>query len=554
MPSGSILSAPVPAFLLLLLVFALLLFSLVALVSLHKMRQREQQWRQSILDVDTAFANAPLAMAILDKELRYLRVNSLLAEINGLPAEEHIGKNLHEVVPDLAPQAESVFRQVLVSGVPVEGFVFEGTTFSQPKIQRTWRESIYPIRAEGGLITGIAVVVQEITEERRLHDALLQTGASERRRATELETVMDAAPAAVFIAHDRDCLHVTANAEAIRMLRLRPSENPSVTAPGKRPFTVYANGGPIPSDQLPLQRAAATGAETWGAELDIHFEEGDIIHVLMNAIPLRDETGQVWGAAAAFTDVTVQQRATELLRSDARRKDVFLATLAHELRNPLAALHIGLELLKTTPSEATSAEQTREVMDRQITHVTCLVEDLLDVSRICSGKLELRKALVCIDTIVDLALGVSRHHVNAYGHHFQINLPPSTLFVHGDEVRLAQVIRNLLDNAAKYTPPGGMLQLDITSDEQHVIISVSDDGIGIEREMLPRIFGLFAQAESGRHLRNGGMGLGLPLAKHIVELHGGTLTVDSAGTGLGSTFTVRLPQHERNVKNHASSN
>jgi len=252
-------------------------------------------------------------------------------------------------VPGLASQAERPFLRVLRSGKLVLGIAFEGMTTAQPGVHRFWRENVYPIILESGMVTGINVSVEEITEEKRLSEALRESALRERMRAIELEAVMNATPAAIFISHDRLCSNVTGNAEAVRLLRLRPGENPSVSAPGARPFTVYANDHPVPADQLPLQRAAATGKEVRGVELAVHFKNGDVIHTQVNAAPLRNEAGKVCGAVAAFVDVTGQKQVAEILRQESQCKDEFLASLANEQRTSLASIQTTAELMKLTP-------------------------------------------------------------------------------------------------------------------------------------------------------------------------------------------------------------
>jgi signal transduction histidine kinase len=358
----------------------------------------------------------------------------------------------------------------------------------------------------------------------------------------ELEVVMEATPAAVFIAHDTACHNVTGNREAMRLLRLGPGENPSLSAPGARPFTVSANGAVVSTEQLPLQVAAASGKEVRGAELTVHFSDGEFIHVLMNAAPLRNGAGKVFGAAAAFIDVTAQRQANEILKKEAQRKDEFLAMLAHELRNPLAALQTGLQLMEHGPADSASQSRTRHTMERQVSHLARMVSDLLDVSRISSGKLELRKETLPVRAIVDNVVEVCRPGIEAAGHELLVHVPSRPIHVDADLVRMEQVIGNLLNNASKYTPQGGRIRIEVEEDGEQVLMRVIDNGIGIERNMLAKVFDMFSQVESGRPLRGGGIGIGLSLARQIVEMHNGSLTVESAGPGLGSVFTVRMPR------------
>ena len=257
---------------------------------------------RAILTLEAAFAHVPVGLAVLDLDLRYVRINRLLAEINGLSAEDHIGKSIHDVIPDIAPAAEVRIRQVMARSTPLLGFVFEGATPAQAHVRRVWRESIYPVVDRNGALLGVTVVVEEITEQQRLAGALKDSERREQRRTNELEGLMKAAPAALFVASDRECRRIKANPAAERLLRLRRGENPTADVPGHRAFAVYAGGTLLALDQLPLQRAAATGEEVRDETLTVRFADDERLHVVMNALPLRDEAGEVVGAVACFVE------------------------------------------------------------------------------------------------------------------------------------------------------------------------------------------------------------------------------------------------------------
>lgn len=223
-----------------------------------------------------------------------------------------------------------------------------------------------------------------------------------------------------------------------------------------------------------------------------------------------------------------------------RRKDEFLAVLAHELRTPLTPIRYGLDMIRLQPDEPVRAE-IPAMMDRQLTHLVRLIDDLLDVSRISQGKIELKRQPVTLQAIVQAAVESSRPLVEVGRHELVLELPDAPLSVQGDLTRLAQVVSNLLNNAAKYTPAQGRIRLSIHAESGQGVIDVADNGIGIETEMLPKVFELFTQVEGGATRSRGGLGIGLALARQLVELHEGRLTVESPGRGLGSTFTVRLP-------------
>ena len=251
-----------------------------------------------------------------------------------------------------------------------------------------------------------------------------------------------------------------------------------------------------------------------------------------------DAAGRVLEAQATGVDITERRRAEEALRDADRRKDEFLAMLAHELRNPLAPIRNALHLLRISGAGPVAAE-ARDVMERQLTHLIRLVDDLLEVSRISRGKIELRRADVDLAGVVASAVETSRPAIDAARHRLEIRLPPAPLHVEGDFVRLSQVVANLLNNAAKYTDPGGRIALSVQREGAEAEIRVQDNGLGLAPEVLPRIFDMFAQADRARAA--GGLGIGLALAKMLVDLHGGSIEARSGGLGRGSEFVVRLP-------------
>jgi signal transduction histidine kinase len=233
------------------------------------------------------------------------------------------------------------------------------------------------------------------------------------------------------------------------------------------------------------------------------------------------------------------------LRDADRRKDEFLATLAHELRNPLAPIRTGLEILRRGGAPDELAARTQDVMERQLSHLVRLVDDLLDVSRISRGMVELRPERIELRTIVEHAVETSRPLVEVGRHTLVIEVPQAPVWVSGDLTRLAQVVSNLLNNSAKYTPSGGRIELTAGVEDGAAgsmpFVRVSDDGIGIAPEMLPRVFDLFAQVDRTLDRSKGGLGIGLSLVRRLVEMHGGTIDAKSRGIGQGSSFTVRLP-------------
>jgi signal transduction histidine kinase len=251
-----------------------------------------------------------------------------------------------------------------------------------------------------------------------------------------------------------------------------------------------------------------------------------------------------WEAELLRRRVAEERRASEELtrlnaelRDAHRRKDEFLAMLAHELRNPLTPLHTSLAVLRT-PTASVDTARLERMMSRQVLHLTRLVDDLLDVSRITSGKIELRREVADLRAVIDQAVAMSRPHFDERGHQLDVGAPVERLELFIDVVRVAQVISNLLHNAAKYTEPPGHVALRCRVEDEHVVVEVRDDGLGIPETMRERIFEPFVQVRP----HSGGLGVGLALVRRLVELHDGTVTVASNAGGRGSTFTVRVPR------------
>jgi CheY-like chemotaxis protein len=235
-----------------------------------------------------------------------------------------------------------------------------------------------------------------------------------------------------------------------------------------------------------------------------------------------------------------EQAANRLTAAD-QAKDDFLAVLSHELRNPLGAIQIAAQTIRLGQASQPAVQRATEVVDRQVKHVARLLDDLLDVSRITRGRIELRKLPVHLATVVARALDTCRALIEARGHALTISLPEEPVRLEADPTRLEQIVTNLLDNAAKYTPPQGHITVTAIREEHDLVLRVRDTGIGISSAMLPRVFDLFAQGEISLAHSQGGLGIGLTLVRKLVDLHGGTVTVHSEGLGRGSEVAVRLP-------------
>jgi PAS domain S-box-containing protein len=295
---------------------------------------------------------------------------------------------------------------------------------------------------------------------------------------------------------------------------------------------------------------ALTGTQAaWEGELRLAQPEGKAaLPVYFKGFAVRDAEGHNIGLATITRDITLQKRAEDELRRVAadlseadHRKSEFLATLAHELRNPLAPIRTGLDLMRLAPHDRDAMARVHAMMDRQLGHLIHLVDDLLDIARITRGKIELKKQPVLLPTIVTMAVETSTALVEGHGHRLVVELPPDPLELEADVTRLVQVLSNLLNNAAKYTPAGGTITLSAWREDGHAVIAVSDTGIGIPPEAIGSVFEIFTQVRGSLDRAQGGLGIGLSLVRRLVELHGGRVSAFSGGAGQGSTFTVRLP-------------
>ncbi len=294
------------------------------------------------------------------------------------------------------------------------------------------------------------------------------------------------------------------------------------------------------------EESALLGRLSRGERIE-HFEtvrvakDGRRIDVSLTVSPVRNTSGEIVGASKVARDITERKEAEAALREADRRKNEFLAILAHELRNPLAPIRNSLHILRMSAGIDPGADGVSEIMERQVNHMVRLVDDLLEISRITRGKIELRKEPVELAAILRVAIETSRPLIEDARHQLALAIPPEPLTLEADAVRLTQVIANLLNNAAKYTDAGGQIWLTVRREGESVAISVRDNGTGIPADMLPSVFDLFTQVNRSFDRAQGGLGIGLALVKSLVEMHGGSVQAHSEGPGKGSEFVVRLP-------------
>jgi len=272
-----------------------------------------------------------------------------------------------------------------------------------------------------------------------------------------------------------------------------------------------------------------------------HFKSGAAIWMIYNVFFIKDSTGEPVGIATVSRDISARKEAKKALHEAAQRKDIFLAMLAHELRNPLTPISNAAHILDMLKLEDPRLSWAKEIIKRQVSHLTHLVDDLLDVSRIARGKITLKKERLDLVEVIKSVLETARDLILAKQQHLEVHLPEQPILLEADTVRLSQVLLNLLDNASKYSLEGGRIEVDVQPLGAEVEIQVRDNGTGIPAELLPSIFDLFQQGTRNLDRSQGGLGIGLTLVKQLVEMHGGRVTASSPGAGQGSTFSIRLP-------------
>jgi signal transduction histidine kinase/CheY-like chemotaxis protein len=300
------------------------------------------------------------------------------------------------------------------------------------------------------------------------------------------------------------------------------------------------DGNPIGHDRCWMALALKTRAGYNGNEIVVERPDGTRVTALAHANPLHDESGQLLGAVNVLVDISDRKRAEEALREADRAKDEFLATLAHELRNPLAPIRNAVYVLNLAGAHSPEVQWALSVIERQSRQMARLIDDLMDVARITGGRLQLTKERVELAEVVRAAVETARPVVEAAGHELTVSLPPPVV-LDADLTRLAQAVSNVLNNAAKYTDRGGRIWLTAERQGSDAVISVRDTGMGIPAEALPHLFEMFTQADRHGDRSRGGLGIGLALVRRLVEMHGGSVAAHSDGPGLGSEFVIRLP-------------
>ncbi len=468
--------------------------------------------------------DAPMPVAIFDREMRYLGASSPWLKDYRLDSSA-IGRSHFEIFPEISDRWKEAHRRVLRG----ESLEAKEDRFERPDGTVDWVSwAARPWRANDGEIGGVIIFSQEITARK---------DAEEKARRNELRLQL-ALDAASMISFEWDIRQ-----DEVRQLHPAYAAPPSPVNTSKNFASVL---GAVHSEDREaflanVDAALACKDGRYESEVRVARPDGDVAWFLERGRVERDADGTPLQLIGVAQDITIRKRAEAALQEADRRKDEFIATLAHELRNPLAPIRNGLAVLKHGAQTEADADRVMAMMERQTDHLMRLIDDLLEVSRISRGKIELAKERVDLARVIGDALDMNRDQIAQAGIELRVMLPKEPVLLDADAVRLAQVFSNLLDNASKYTEAGGRIDVEAKRENGHVAVSVTDTGIGIAKDMLPRVFDLFSQAGDVYGRPKGGLGIGLALVRDLVALHGGTVEALSEGEGRGARFVVRLP-------------
>jgi PAS domain S-box-containing protein len=456
-----------------------------------------------------------------------------LAHIFGVPREAVAGGPLAALVDAIHPDDQARVA-ALVQDAVASGTLYEADyRVIRPDRSIRWVTARGQVeRNDDGTAVRFPGVIMDVTERKRAEAELQRVTAESERMRRLYETVLSATPDFVYV-FSLDHRVLYANESLIRMWGKGRDGAIGRTflEIGYEPWHAAMHDREI--DQVRATKKAIRG------EVPFNGTNGRRIYDYI-FVPVIGADGEVEAVAGTTRDVTDRKESELALAESDRKKDEFIALLAHELRNPLAPIRNGLQVVRHA-SDVAVRERAQQMMDRQLAHMVRLIDDLLDVSRISRNKLELRKARVTITDIVESAVEAAQPAIDAAGHELILTLPSRPVYLDADLTRLAQVLSNLLTNAAKYTEQGGKIALAAERKAGLIEVVVKDTGIGIPKESLPRIFDMFSQVDRSIERATGGLGIGLALVKGLTEMHGGTVTAHSDGDGQGSTFVVTLP-------------
>ena len=483
-------------------------------------RRAEVAEERSQRELSDFFENATVALHWVGPDGVILRANQAELDMLGYTREEYVGQHISKFHVD-----RDVIDDVLTR-------LFRGDALSKFPAR---------MRCKNGSIKKVLLDSNSLWEDARfIHSRCIMFDVTEQKREEETRSLLAAIVAAsddAIVSKTLDGIILSWNQGAQRLFGHSPAE------------AIGRSADLIIPPELRSEERQILDRIRQGDRVD-HFEtirvakDGRHLDVSLTMSPIRDESGRVIGASKVARDITERKQMDAALREADRRKDEFLATLAHELRNPLAPIRHSLEILLRSEGDPQLFRHATEILGRQLSHMVRLVDDLLDVSRITRDKLQLRKTRVDLASIIKHAVEASRPLAERDQQTIEVSLPEQPIYLDADSVRLTQVFSNLFNNACQYTEPGGRIWLTAEGRGAEVVVVVRDSGIGMPADQLDGIFEMFAQVDDESERPRRGLGIGLTLVRRLVQLHGGTVTARSEGRGLGSEFEVRLPVAE----------
>ena len=469
-------------------------------------------------------------------------MNEVASDLTGWTATAGFGQPLEKVfriVDETTRETvENPASKVLREGGPKE-LTKNIVLIAKDGVERPIDESAAPILDDAGNVIGVVLVFHD-TGRRR--DAARHLQESEVR----FGQLADSMPQIVW-ASKPDGTFDYYNRRWFQYINLNPSQIEEAR------WDLYIHPDDLSSAYKRWQESLASG-KRYKTEFRVRDAKGEYRWFLAQALPVTDDDGKITRWFGTCTDVDEEKQTANELRNVAarlseadRRKDEFIAMLAHELRNPLAPIRNALQILRITGGSDNKLRSASEMMERQVGQLVRLVDDLLDVSRISRGKIELRRERIELDSVVYHALEAARPSCENGGVEFNIRMPEEPIFVYGDAARLAQAFGNVLNNACKFTDRDGRIDLSVDPEDEQAVVRILDTGIGISPQQLPRIFDMFVQADTSLERSASGLGIGLTLVKNLIEMHEGTVEAFSNGLGSGSQFTLRIPRLKEQV-------
>ena len=492
------------------------------------LRANEDRLRDSARRLQLAMSASEMGDWVWDAETNLMSLSLRAAQLFGLPANAPVSRDqLRALVPpEDGLRTKLEFDRALLerTDYKVDFRILRGGVGPPIWVAARGR-GVY---ADHGAVVGMIGMVQDITERRQAEEL-------RGRLAAVVESSTDA-----VISKTLESVITTWNQGAERLFGYKAEE-----VIGK-PITIIIPPDHADEEPAILERIKS-GEPVEPFQTVRRRKDGTLVNVSLAVSPIRDAHGQIIGASKIARDITAEKLAEGMLRETDRRKDEFLATLAHELRNPLAPIRQATLIAQSPNATEAQKRWSHDVIIRQVHNMALLLDDLLDISRITRGTLALRTQPTDLASVIAAAVETARPLIDAKRHALSVQLPTERVEFAADPMRLAQVLSNLLTNAAKYTDPDGRIGLAASCVGDVVTISVTDTGIGIPADAMGNLFGMFSQVKSGKDRSEGGLGIGLALAKGLVELHGGTIEARSAGTERGSEFIIKLPRRAQRV-------